>query len=328
VNPPSYPKKYSLVLGVLAEAPGKTCSLDELLIRTGLNRSIIDEAICYMQESGLDLRIGDKGICLLSLPEIILPAIIHSGLKSRVMACEIHSYKSIGSTNEVAKRLAESNAPEGTMVIAEKQTQGRGRLGRNWYSPSGTGLYFSLILRPQVSFERIPALSLVAALSVCRAMESFDGIKAEIKWPNDCLLDGKKTAGILVELSAELDRVSYAILGIGINVNNQPSDFPASIRQKVTSLAIATGVKIDRTRLLRYLLEDFEKSYNNFQRYGLRFLAPELVKKSAVIGKRVSITIGRKKITGDVLGFNNNGALRIRDKEGVKVFSAGEVSLR
>jgi BirA family biotin operon repressor/biotin-[acetyl-CoA-carboxylase] ligase len=262
------------------------------------------------------------------LPDIILPAILVSGLRCRIMGSEIHSYKTIGSTNEVARRLAEAGAPEGSLVIAEKQSRGRGRLGRSWHSPGGSGLYFSLVLRPQVAFTRLPALSLVAALSICRALETLGDLKAEVKWPNDCLLSGRKVAGILVELSAELDRVSYAILGIGINVNNQRKDLPPSIRSRATSVAMEIGSSVSRVELIRRILNEFERAYCNFQRYGLRFIGPELVSRSAVIGKKIIVTVGRKRFIGQALGFDENGALRIKTRKNVQTVSAGEVSLR
>jgi BirA family transcriptional regulator, biotin operon repressor / biotin---[acetyl-CoA-carboxylase] ligase len=319
---------YPKILSALVDCRGRFFSLEEFEARTGQNKNILLNSIKHFQELGIKIENDSKGYALISLPDVILPEILLAGLKSRVMGKEIHSFKSIGSTNEVAKRLAESGAAEGTLVIAERQIRGRGRLGRTWHSPSGQGLYFSLILRPKLSFERMPALSMVAALSVCRAIEHQTQLNAQIKWPNDCLLNGKKVAGILVEISAELDMVSYAILGIGINVNNQPRDFPSSLKSKAISLEMASSQTIDRAGLLRYFLADFERSYHNFHRYGLRFLGPELVKRSVVLGKKITINIGNKKISGTATGFDQNGALRFRDKNGVRIISAGEVSLR
>jgi BirA family transcriptional regulator, biotin operon repressor / biotin---[acetyl-CoA-carboxylase] ligase len=318
----------ALVLSALKESLGLTVLHEELEQKTGLDRSVIKSAIKHLRESGVEIDTASHGYALHSIPEIILPALLHTGLKCRIMGREAHCYKSVASTNELAKRLAESGAPEGTLVISEKQTRGRGRLGRSWHSPSGLGIYFSLVLRPQADFSKMPALSLVAALSVCRVLDRHTGEKAQIKWPNDCLLKGKKTAGILVELSAELDRVSYAILGIGINVNHKAEDFPSRLKAKATSAAMVAGKRIDRADLLREFLYEFEKSYHNFHRYGLRFLGPELVTRSAVLGKKVTITIGKKKIVGTAIGFDQNGALRVRDKNEVTTFAAGEVSLR
>jgi BirA family biotin operon repressor/biotin-[acetyl-CoA-carboxylase] ligase len=321
-------KIHSLVLSVLRESGDHPISLDELEKKSRLDKTIVKSSIKFLRESGVEIDIGGNGYTLHSLPDIILPALLQAGLRSRIMGWEVHSYKSVASTNELAKRLAESGAPEGALIISEKQTRGRGRLGRSWHSPSGLGLYFSLILRPQVDFAKMPALSLVAALSICRVLDNYAGEGALIKWPNDCLLKGKKTAGILVELSAELDRVSYAILGIGINVNDKPDDFPSRIKSKATSISLVAGKKISRVDLLRDFLYEFEKSYSNFHRYGLRFLGPELVKRSAVLGKKVTITVGKKKIVATAIGFDQNGALRVRDKTGVTIFAAGEVTLR
>jgi BirA family transcriptional regulator, biotin operon repressor / biotin---[acetyl-CoA-carboxylase] ligase len=321
-------KALAQVLATLREKPEQSVLSEDIEKKTGYDEAVIKNAVKYFREWGVEIDISGNGYLLHSLPDIILPALLQAGLRSRVMGCEVHSYKSVGSTNELAKRLADSGAPEGTLVISEKQTRGRGRLGRNWHSPGGLGLYFSLILRPKIEFAKMPAMSLVAALAVCHVLDKYTGEKAFIKWPNDCLLRGRKTAGILVELSAELDQVSYAILGIGININHKPEDFPSRLRATATSVGIVAGKKIDRADLLRDFLYEFEKSYGNFHRYGLRFLGPELVKRSAVLGQKVTITLGKKKIVATAIGFDQNGALRVRDKSGVTVFAAGEVTLR
>lgn len=321
-------KEQALVFTALKTTLGRYISLDNLKSASGLDNTAILNAIKYFRESGIEIFENGKEYGLLSQPDIILPATLLSGLKTRRIGKEIHCYKTIGSTNETAKRLAESGATEGTIVISEKQTRGRGRLGRSWHSPSGQGLYFSLVLRPELDFSRFPALSMVAALSVCRSLEGYGDLRAQVKWPNDCLLNGKKVAGILVELSAELDKVCYAILGVGINVNNDSSDFPPRLKAKATSLAIELGQEVDRADLLRKVLHNFEKSYNNFQRYGLRSIAPELIKRSAILGKKITVRAGHKRFFGEAMGFDNKGALRLKTKEGVKILSAGEVSLR
>jgi BirA family biotin operon repressor/biotin-[acetyl-CoA-carboxylase] ligase len=214
------------------------------------------------------------------------------------------------------------------MVIADKQTRGRGRLGRSWHSPGGDGLYFSLVLRPWVAFNRMPALSQVAAMSVCRAIEQVFECHAKVKWPNDCLLEGRKVAGILVELSAELDKIEYAVIGIGINVNTDKGDFPARIRPQASSLALESGRRQNRVKILHHFLADFEKSYSNFQKYGLRFIGPELVRRSSVLGQKIVINMGKTRISGIAIGIDANGALRVKVKDKVVPISAGEVSMR
>jgi BirA family biotin operon repressor/biotin-[acetyl-CoA-carboxylase] ligase len=320
--------KAARVLRILLGQSGHPHSQDEISHKTGLKKGEIVDAIAHLMESGVQIKEKDEEYWVASFPDSIVPAVILCGLNTRNIGHEIHSFKTVGSTNEVARRLAESGAEEGVLVISERQTKGRGRLGRIWHSPSGTGLYFSLILRPWMPLDRMPALSQVAALSVCRAIEKVGHLQAQIKWPNDCLLSGKKVAGILVELSAELDRINYAVLGIGINVNGCRDDFPAKLRTKATSVAIQTKTPCHRIDLLHQVLVDFEKSYNNFQRYGLRFIGPELVKRSSVLGKKVSVNLGKSKIAGTAIGIDANGALRVKVKDQVKPISAGEVSLR
>ena len=321
-------RNFARVLMALSRPLGHRNSIDDLESKTGLDRNIIRAAIDYFRESQIDIEEGQNQVSLNSLPDIVLPSVILCGLKSRTLGCEIHAYKSIGSTNEVARRLADSGALDGVLVISERQTRGRGRLGRTWHSPGGLGLYFSLVLRPRVDLVKMPALSLVAALSLCRAMEGMNTTGAQIKWPNDCLLGGKKVAGILVDLAAEFDKLSYAVLGIGINVNQKRIDFPMRLRSKATSLLIESGQKINRPELLRDFLLDFEKSYLNFQRYGLRFLGPELARRSAVLGRKITVNLGKKRIKGEVIGFDPNGALRLRVGKDVEVISGGEVTLR
>jgi len=302
-------------------------SFSDLAKMSGYDMTVIKENTKELMESGLGYA-GRKYFRIPELPDLILPPVVLIGLKSRFMGRRIFAYKSIGSTNDTAKRLAESDSPEGTLIIAEKQTKGRGRLGRSWHSPQNKGLYFSLILRPQVPVEKMPALSLVAAFSVCRMIEKLTDLEPRIKWPNDCLIEGTKAAGILIDISAELERVSYAILGVGLNINMTAKDFSARLRKIATSLTVETNETFGRVELLREFLHEFENLYRNFCRYGLEFIAPELVKRSSVIGRKIGYKLGGKKYTGVAMGYDENGGLRVKSKDGVKVLTGGEVTLR
>ena len=302
-------------------------SFSELEKMTGYDMTVIKENTKELMESGVGYA-GRKYFRIPELPDLILPPVVLTGLKSRFMGRRIFAYKSICSTNDTARRLAESDSPEGTLIIAEKQTRGRGRMGRSWHSPQNKGLYFSLILRPRVTVEKMPALSLVAALSVCRAIETMTDMRPQIKWPNDCLIDGKKAAGILIDISAELGRVSHAILGMGLNINTAKKDFLSELRKTATSLVIQTGKVFSRVDCLRTLLHEFEKSYRNFCRYGFEFMAPEIIKRSSVIGKEISFKLSGKKYTAIALGYDENGGLRVKSKNGVKVLTGGEVTIR
>jgi BirA family biotin operon repressor/biotin-[acetyl-CoA-carboxylase] ligase len=323
-------KSQARVFQVLRAHPGKHHSADEIAHKSGMRKAEVIHAVEQLQESGIDIDRGTQGYCLVSSPDSIVPAVIYCDLRTKILGSEIHSYKTVGSTNETARRLAEAGAREGTLVISEKQTRGRGRLGRSWHSPAGAGLYFSLILRPRLPIELLPALSQVAALSVCRAVEKEHNLHslAQVKWPNDCLLGGRKAAGILVELSAELDKIDYAVVGIGINVNTERAAFPARLRRSATSVAAEIGRRADRAALLRAFLEDFERSYTNFQRYGLRSIGHELVRRSSVLGRRINVSVGRKRMIGVAVGIDDRGALRVKIGDRVETLSAGEVSLR
>ncbi|UCC78806.1 MAG: biotin--[acetyl-CoA-carboxylase] ligase [Candidatus Zixiibacteriota bacterium] len=315
------------ILHAALNSDNRKILFSDLEKKTGYTMEIIKENMKELAESRLG-SVGRKYFRVPELPDLILPPVILIGLRSGYMGRRIFAYKSIGSTNDTAKRLAESDSPEGTLVIAEKQTKGRGRLGRSWHSPQNKGLYFSLVLRPQIPVEKMPALSLVAALSVCRVIESMTDLKPQIKWPNDCLIDGKKVAGILIDISAELGRVSYAILGVGLNINTAQKDFSSGLRKSATSLAIQTGKMFSRVDCLRPFLHEFEKSYRNFYRYGLEFIASEIIKRSSVIGREINFKLSGKKYTAMALGYDENGGLMVKSKSGVKVLSGGEITIR
>ncbi len=317
----------SAVLKALLDSGEKKIFFTDLERITGLDRKTAKKSIENLRESGIVID-GRGGFSVTRIPETITSPLLLCDLKSRVLGRNVYSYKSIGSTNETARRLAESGAPEGTIVIAERQTKGRGRLGRKWHSPPGLGLFFSLILRPTISIDRLPGLSLVAALSICRVIERIDKLKPKIKWPNDCLINSKKIAGILMEISAELDRISYAVVGIGINMNHQKKDFPMGLRSRATSLGLNSGRKHSRVDFLREFLLEFEKDYYNFARYGLRFMGHALVERSSVLDQKITVRFGKRKITGTAIGLDENGALRLKTKDGVITLSAGEVTLR
>ena len=315
------------ILHIALNSSDGRVSFSDLGKMTGYDIIVIKENVKELMESGVGYA-GRKYFNIPELPDLILPPVILEGLRSRFMGKRIFAYKTIGSTNDTARRLAESDSPEGTLIIAEKQTKGRGRLGRSWFSPQGKGLYFSLILRPRVAIERIPALSLVAAFSVCRVIESMTNLQPRIKWPNDCLIGGKKVAGMLIDISAELDRISYAILGVGLNINTAAKDFSSGLRKTATSLTIEANETFCRIKFLKAFFFEFENLYRNFCRYGLEFIAPELVKRSSVIGRKIGYKLGGKKYTGMALGYDENGGLRVKSKDGVKLLTGGEVTLK
>ena len=268
-----------------------------------------------------------KGYKLTQAPQFLLPGEIKKKLKTKVLGKEVLSYRTIGSTNALGFRLAEGGAPEGTLIVADEQTKGRGRMGRSWHSPPRLGLWMSLILRPEVPPFSAPGLSICAGLALAQAIRDLSGADARTKWPNDCLINGRKVGGILLELSAELDRTNFVIAGIGVNVNHQPEDFPKRLLPKVTSIKMECGKEWSRMKLLAAFLQRFEAIYLDFKKNGL---APQrrLIRKfSSLLGKTVTVKLGKEKIEGLAQDIDDNGSLVIKTKKGERAVRAGEVTV-
>jgi len=268
-----------------------------------------------------------KGYKLVSVPDAFIPLEINYNLKTKILGKKIYSYRVLKSTNDLAYRLAEEKAPEGTLIVAEKQTSGKGRLGRKWFSPPDKGIWMSLILRPKIPPAKAPGLSLCAGLALIQAIRDKTRLEADLKWPNDCLLGGEKVAGILLELSAELDKIDFIIIGVGINVNQTQNDFPKNLKGKATSIFLESKDKFSRVELLKSFLERFEKIYLNFKTFGLKFYREEIKKSSSLLGKKVKLLYGKEKLKGVVKDIDENGSLVLETRKGEKTVTAGEVTL-
>lgn len=268
-----------------------------------------------------------KGYRLLSVPDTFIPLEINYNLKTKILGKNIFSYRAIKSTNDLAYRLAEQKAPEGTLIVADKQTAGKGRLGRKWFSPPNRGIWMSLILRPKIPPAKAPGLSLCTGLALVQTVMDKTGLKADLKWPNDCLIRGKKAAGILLELSAELDKVNFVIIGVGINVNHSQKDFPKSLKGRATSIYLESGKRISRVEFLKDFLKKLEKIYINFKSFGLRYYREEIKKSSTILGKKVKLQYGKEKLKGLVKDIDENGSLILETRKGKRTVTAGEVTL-
>ncbi len=214
-------------------------------------------------------------------------------LANQLIGRKIYAFQRVTSTNDLAKRLAEKGEPEGALIIADCQTKGRGRFQRHWQSPPGTGLWFSIILRPKISVENLETIPLLTGVSVAQAIETVTGLKPILKWPNDILLTSKKVCGILIESSFTQEKLNYLVLGIGINVNQQPLDFSDEIRNRSTSLSIESDHSVDRKDLLLEILHFLELNYLATMK-GKFDLAQEWTKRSLLndiqrLGKLASI---------------------------------------
>ena len=283
----------------------------------GCSRTAVWKHMEELRKDGFQLEaVRRRGYRIVSTPETITADEIRLGLHTKFIGQNIQYEEAVESTQKVAQRLANENVPEGTVVIAEEQLSGKGRLGRQWHSPKYTGIWMSLILRPNIPLPKAPQLTLLTAVAVVQAIEDQTGLVPEIKWPNDILINGKKLTGILTELQAEADQIHSIIIGIGINVNQQLQDFPSELHPIATSLSIETGGKISRARLIRSIFTKFEKMYMCYLDEG--FLPIKLLWESYAvsIGKHIKARTLTAVIEGNALGITDDGVLQIEDKSG------------
>ena len=293
-----------------------------------ITRAAIWKYINILREEGYNIEsVPSKGYRLVALPDILSYEEIKEYLNTDFMGRNIHYFNSIDSTNSKAKEIA-LEEKEGTVLIAEEQTEGKGRMGRSWVSPKGKGIWMSIILKPNVEPMKVPKLTLVGAAAVYKALENM-GIKAQIKWPNDVLIDGKKICGILTEMSGELNMVNYVIMGIGINVNLDEGDFPEELKDKATSLKISTGKEISRKELTANILNEFEKLYLKFKEEdNIEEVLKISRENSILLGEEVRIIRGNNIKIGKAIDINDNGELVVEVGDKVEKIISGEVSLR
>lgn len=253
---------------------------------------------------------------------------LRSALRSNPLISKIYFFRTIGSTNDFAKKLASECSEEGALIISEEQTRGRGRSERKWISPAGTGIWMSLILRPRMPPHSAPGITLIAAASVSAAIEMVTGIRTSIKWPNDVNVNFRKTCGILTEAVTDPVGRHYAIVGIGINVNNR--EFPDEIKDTATSLRITSGRKISREKVLIRTLDEFARLYSEFSSTNsLSGIIDFYRERSATLGKRVRIIAKDKEFSARAIDITENGELVVEKDNGeISRINSGEVSIR
>ena len=312
-------------LTLLGDRIGGGVALDEAEKRLSVSAAQLRQLVQLLGGWGYKVKEAGGQLNLIEVGDFVNDFAIRHFLSTKILGRKIHSYQSIGSTNSTAWDLAEQGAPEGTLVVADRQTAGRGRLGRSWHSPPRVGLWFSLVLRPEVQPSQAPGLSLLTALALAQTMQSNCRIEAKIKWPNDCQIAGKKVAGILTELSSELDRVNFVIVGVGLNVNQTKSDFPSGLKSKATSLAIESKHKCHRAEILALFLKEFEHFYLQFKKSGIGPFIKEIERRMALLGQKVKLAVGKDLVTGKVAGLAQDGALLLETKSGSYRAISGEV---
>jgi len=268
------------------------------------------------------------GYRLLSLPDTPFPSVVRSGLQTSRFGQEVYYYPQIDSTNSAARQLAEKSAQEGTMVITDEQLRGRGRLSRTWVSPPKKDLLFTIIFRPDMKPIQVFRLTLISSLAISRAIERETGLQPLIKWPNDLYLENKKCCGILTEFAGEQDRVTYCLVGIGINVNSNPGEYP-EIRDTATSLSQCLKKEVPRMPILKAILEDIEQNYQQLREEGVGKLREEWNNRSLILGKQVLVSSDEAEEHGIAESMDEDGFLILIDEKGEKKkILSGDVSLR
>ncbi|MFH1624404.1 MAG: biotin--[acetyl-CoA-carboxylase] ligase [Pseudomonadota bacterium] len=294
-----------------------------------ISRAAVWKQVCRLRKEGFCIEAQPRlGYHLVIPPDKLIPISIKDGLKTSFIGQEIFYYPKAESTNVVAKRLAMDGAREGTVVIAEEQTKGRGRLDRDWLSPAYKNILISLIFRTRVQPSQVFSLTMLTSLAIVKAIRSTTRLNALIKWPNDIYIGNRKAGGILTEFSAEQDRVDFVVVGIGLNVNFDPT-ICSEIKDSATSLSNVLGKKVSRIELLRSILEEIEKGYNVLTEGKVSQIRDEWNRYSLITGKPVRITCFDTVEEGIAESVDEDGCLILRDSRGRrKRILSGDVSLR
>lgn len=283
----------------------------------GCTRTAVWKHMEELRKEGFELEaVRRKGYRILKVPEKITANEISLGLLTKRLGHYIHYEETVDSTQKIALKLSLEGAPEGTVVIAEEQVSGRGRMDRQWYSPKYSGIWMSIILRPNLQPQKAPQLTLIAAVAVVQAIEELTSLHPQIKWPNDILLNGKKITGILTELQAESDRINSVIIGIGMNINQDKKSYPEELRSIATSLFIETGEKINRAEMVRTVLWNLENLYNLYMSEGFYPIKVFWESYAVSIGKMITARMLNGNIHGKALGITDEGVLMLQDNIG------------
>ncbi|MBN1869140.1 MAG: biotin--[acetyl-CoA-carboxylase] ligase [Candidatus Omnitrophica bacterium] len=298
------------------KSAGGYLSGEEISRHIKISRAGIWKYIQELREDGYDIvAVPHLGYRYLSSPDRLLPVEILFELGTKILGKDIRHFDSLTSTMDVAFQLGVEGACEGTVVCAESQTKGKGRLGRSWASPKGKGIYMSVILRPALLPSDLTQLTLLSSVAVCEAVNKFCNIAAKIKWPNDILVGDKKLAGILTESSAEMDRVRFIVVGIGINVNASLSQLPPHS----TSIKNETGQKISRVVLMQEVLRSLERWYAVLGKDGFAPVIARWKQLSSTLGHHVRVIDPSGDVEGEAVDLDENGGLIIRDDNGLKI---------
>lgn len=302
----------SQLLSLLEGKGEQFVSGEEISRQLGVSRTAVWKQIRKLEAEGFEIEaVPRMGYRLVGRPSRLNAAELLSRLKTQTFGRKLLLRETVTSTQDVLRDLAEAGAPEGTLVVAESQENGRGRMGRAWVSPPGRGVSMSLLLRPEVPLQLAPQLTLLAAVALCRSLSRETGLSIGIKWPNDLLVDGRKISGILLESATEDERLRYVAVGLGIAVNLVPEDYPEELLSRAVSLKIASGKTFDRAGLIAAVLLEFEQLYAVYKESGFEPIRILWETYSVTLGRNVSLNAGQGFFEGVPRGLDEHGGLRV-----------------
>lgn len=318
------------VLRLLKERRPEYVSGEEICKSLDVTRTAVWKHVQNLREDGYDIEARPRaGYSLVGIPDRLYAGEIQDGLKSKFFGRQVYYRESVASTNDLAQELARAGAANGSIVVAEEQTGGKGRLGRQWYSPKYKNIIFSVILYPPVNPAAASQVTMVTAVALALAVRKKTGVPACIKWPNDLLVGKRKVCGILTEMVAQLDRIDYLVVGAGLNVNQELAEFPRELHDLATSLKAETGSKIDRAGLLRAMLEEYEHWYELWLTQGFAVVLAKWKELSLSLQCPVRINTLNNSWDGWAEDIDEDGALLLRLPDGrMQRLIAGDVSLR
>lgn len=317
------------VLSALREAGELGVSGERLAGELGLSRASVWKAIAALREEGCRIdAVSGHGYKLVSVSDRVRPELVTPWLTTARLGRPTWCFESVESTMDAVADRARAGDPEGTVIVAETQTAGRGRRGRSWDSPTRLNLYFSVLLRPRLAPHEVGPVTLVVGVALARAVAEVTSHRPLIKWPNDLYFGSRKVAGILTELSAEMDRVHHVVVGVGLNVNAAAADFATELEGRATSLSIESGGgSFDRARVLATFLNHLEPAYDLFVAAGLGPFLREIEEASAVRGRRVSVDLGHRRVEGIARSVASDGALGVELAGGERIdLHSGEIT--
>lgn len=318
------------ILELLRASGGKPVSGEEISRQLEVSRTAVWKHIQTLKSEGYKIEsVAKKGYILKEIPNRLFPQEITSHLKTKWLGRSIYYKELVDSSNNVAKKLANEGCADGLLVVAEEQGAGKGRLSRGWISPYAKGIWFSVVFKPPFLPQEASKCTLLAAVAVVKAINKIKGVQAAIKWPNDILLLGKKLVGILTEMNAEFGHINYVVIGIGINTNAKPEDYPEEVRPLAVSVADVAAEPFTRVELLADILLNMEELYETAVKNGFKTVLEEWRRYSCTLGQEVKVIAPDNTYCGTALDIDDEGLLMVRKADGsIEKVVAGDVSIR